>query len=77
MPRLCHESARDVVIMGIDSLEILDRDLNAARTFRPLSSHEVSALLSKTTKAAEKGKYELYKTSEHFDSTAKHPEWLG
>lgn len=23
------------------------------------------------------GKYELFKTSSHFDSTAKHPDWLG
>jgi len=23
------------------------------------------------------GKCELFKTSSHFDSTAKHPDWLG
>jgi hypothetical protein len=23
------------------------------------------------------GKYELFKTTSHFDSTAKHPDWLG
>ena len=26
---------------------------------------------------AAEGKYELFKTTAHFDSTAKHPDWLG
>ena len=37
----------------------------------------VNALLAKTKAAAANGKFELFKTSQHFDSTAKHPEWLG
>ncbi len=66
----------NVGITGIDLLEISDQDLNAARTFRPLSGQELSALLSKTKKTAENGRSDLYKTLEHFDTTAKHPEWL-
>jgi hypothetical protein len=31
----------------------------------------------KTKEVAMAGKYELFKTSSHFDSTAKHPDWLG
>ena len=65
-----------VVITGCDSLQILDQALNAARTFQPLSSEQVAALLAKTDPVARNGKYELYKTSHHFDSTVKHPEWL-
>jgi hypothetical protein len=42
-----------------------------------LSKEQVAALLAKTAQAAAKGEYELFKTSEHFDSTAHHPEWLG
>jgi hypothetical protein len=38
---------------------------------------EVDALLAKTRSAAEGGRYELFKTSSLFDSTAEHPEWLG
>jgi hypothetical protein len=55
------------------------KDLNClgARTFRSLSQAEVAALLAKTAKAAARGRYELYKTSDHFDSTARHPQWLG
>ena len=55
----------------------LEQALEAARTFCPLSEQEVAALLAKTAQAAAKGEYELFKTSEHFDSTAHHPEWLG
>jgi hypothetical protein len=37
----------------------------------------VQALLAKTAPYAREGKYELYKTSTHFDSTEQHPQWLG
>jgi hypothetical protein len=33
--------------------------------------------LEKTRVAEGKGKYELYKTASDYDSTAKHPEFLG
>jgi predicted aldo/keto reductase-like oxidoreductase len=66
-----------VVITGCDSMPILEQALTAARTFRPLSSQEVAALLAKTAKAAERGRFERYKTSDHFDSTAHNPQWLG
>jgi predicted aldo/keto reductase-like oxidoreductase len=66
-----------VVITGIDSLKILDQALEAVRTFQPLSVEETTALLARTAKAASSGEFELFKTSPQFDSTAKHPEWLG
>ena len=66
-----------VVITGIDSPQILDQAFEAARTFKPMKPAEVSALLAKTAQAAGEGKYELFKTSSHFDSTAQHPDWLG
>jgi aryl-alcohol dehydrogenase-like predicted oxidoreductase len=66
-----------VVITGIDSLKNLDQALEAVKTFRPLSSEQVAALLKRTAKAAAEGQYELFKTSNRFDSTAKHPAWLG
>jgi hypothetical protein len=58
-------------------MRILEQALEAARNFRPLSKEEVAALLAKTAQAAANGDYELFKTSQHFDSTAHHPEWLG
>ena len=66
-----------VVITGIDSQKILDQAFEAARSFRPLSEQQVSALLAKTAAYAARGQFELFKTSAHFDSTAHHPEWLG
>jgi aryl-alcohol dehydrogenase-like predicted oxidoreductase len=66
-----------VVITGIDSDKILDQAFEATRTFKPMSSEEVSALLGKTKTYAAQGKYEFFKTSSHFDTTAKHADWLG
>jgi predicted aldo/keto reductase-like oxidoreductase len=66
-----------VVITGCDSLPILQQAIDAARSFQPLDSSEVSALLAKTAKAAEAGQFELYKTSHHFDGTYANPQWLG
>jgi predicted aldo/keto reductase-like oxidoreductase len=65
------------VITGIDSMKILDQALEAARTFKPLSKEGVAGLLARTAKAAATGKYELFKTSNRYDGTAKNPQWLG
>ena len=69
--------ATSVVITGCDSMEVLDQALEAVRTFRPLTVPQREALLSKTRTAAARGEFEPFKTSSIFDSTAKHPEWLG
>jgi len=66
-----------VVITGCDSMTILDQALQAVRTFKPLAESQVSALLAKTASAAQAGKFELYKTSHHFDGTFANPQWLG
>lgn len=66
-----------VVITGCDSLPILRQALQAARSFEPMDSSQVAALLAKTSRAAEAGQFELYKTSHHFDGTYANPQWLG
>jgi len=66
-----------VVITGIDKPEILDQAIKAVKTFQPMNREQVAQLLAKTKEVAMAGKYELFKTSSHFDSTAKHPDWLG
>jgi predicted aldo/keto reductase-like oxidoreductase len=66
-----------VVITGCDSMKILNQALDAARSFRPMNSNEVAALLAKTTQAAQSGRYELYKTTHTFDGTYQNPKWLG
>jgi predicted aldo/keto reductase-like oxidoreductase len=66
-----------VVITGCDSLPILQQALQAARSFQPMNSSQVTELLAKTAKAAEQGQFELYKTSHRFDGTYANPQWLG
>jgi hypothetical protein len=66
-----------VVITGIDSQKILDQAFEAARTFRPMDRQQVAALLAKTAPYATAGKYELFKTTGVFDSTASNQNWLG
>jgi aryl-alcohol dehydrogenase-like predicted oxidoreductase len=66
-----------VVITGCDSMPILQQALHAARSFQPMDSSQVTALLAKTAKAAEAGQFELYKTSHQFDGTYANPQWLG
>ena len=66
-----------VVITGITNDRDLNQAIEAAKTFKPMSESELATLLSKTKEAAAHGEYELFKTSTHHDSTAKHPEWLG
>ncbi len=66
-----------VVITGIDKPEILEQALTAAKTFKPLTQAQVAAILGKTKEAAMTGKFELFKTTPHFDGTASNPKWLG
>ena len=65
------------VITGIDSMDILKQDLNAVKNFQPLTEKQVVDLLARTAQAASAGRFEGFKTTNGFDGTAKHPEWLG
>jgi aryl-alcohol dehydrogenase-like predicted oxidoreductase len=66
-----------VVITGCDSMEILEQALKVVRSFQPLTQAQVKSLLDKTAPEARHGKFEPFKTTSIFDSTATHPEWLG
>ncbi len=66
-----------VLITGIDTQEVLDQALEAARTFKPLSQAQIKDILDRTQVAASEGKFELFKTTPHFDGTAANPKWLG
>jgi predicted aldo/keto reductase-like oxidoreductase len=65
------------VITGMDSMERLEQALEAARSFKPMTSEEVAALLAGTADAAANGKYEAFKTTTQFDGTSHNPQWLG
>src|SRR5260370_27433101 len=65
-----------VVINGCESMERLDQAFEAARTYKPLSHAQVTALLAKTKHAAMTRKYEPFKTTAMFDCTARNPKWM-
>src|ERR1700720_1660317 len=66
-----------VVITGCDSMPILQQALQAARSFQPMNSSQVTELLAKTKDAARNGEFEGYKTTTNFDGTTHNPQWLG
>jgi aryl-alcohol dehydrogenase-like predicted oxidoreductase len=66
-----------VVITGIDKPKILDQAIEAARTWKPMSEAEQASLLARTRDVALTGKFEPFKTTQQFDSTATNPKWLG
>jgi len=65
-----------VMITGCDSMAVLDQAVDAAVHFAPLSDADVRELLGRTRELASTGRYERFKTSDYFDSTAHHPHWL-
>jgi predicted aldo/keto reductase-like oxidoreductase len=66
-----------VVITGINTQQLLDQAFAAVKNFKPMDEAALAALIAKTEAKAEDGKYELFKTSSVFDSTAHNPAWLG
>jgi uncharacterized protein len=66
-----------VQITGIDKPEILDQAIEAARTYTQVTQQQLDAIVAKTTQSASRGDWELFKTSDRFDSTAKNLKWLG
>jgi predicted aldo/keto reductase-like oxidoreductase len=66
-----------VVIHGMDRMEYLEQSLEVVKNFTPMTTEQITALAAKAREAAMTGKYELFKTTSHFDSTAKNPAWLG
>ncbi|HXR75826.1 MAG TPA: aldo/keto reductase [Bryobacteraceae bacterium] len=66
-----------VVITGVDKQQVLDQAFEAAKAFRLMDEQQTASLLSKTEQAAKNGQYELFKTTAHFDTTARHPRLAG
>lgn len=77
MLRYCLSLPIAVQITGIDSMPLLDQAMAAVKDFQPMSQSEIATLLGRTQELAMTGKYELFKTTPHFDGTIKNPAWLG
>jgi uncharacterized protein len=56
------------VVSGIDSPEVLRQNLAVARGFTPMTAEEMDALRARVAWAAADGRFELYKTTVHFDA---------
>ena len=65
------------VITGIDSMDVLEQDLEIMKDFKPLDGGQMRELLARTIKPARTGNFEKFKTATMYDGTALHPEWLG
>jgi aryl-alcohol dehydrogenase-like predicted oxidoreductase len=63
-------------ITGCDSEGILEQALSLAIGFRPMDDGERKALLARTAAAAQGGKWEQFKTTQEFDGTEQHKQWL-
>jgi predicted aldo/keto reductase-like oxidoreductase len=53
----------DVLVSGIDSMEVLEQNLQIARNWRPLEQEERDALLARVAPWAGDGRLEYYKTN--------------
>ena len=66
-----------VVITGCENEERLNQALEAARTFKPMTQAQVTALVSRTRQVAQGGKFEPFKTTTDFDGTTHDPSSMG
>jgi hypothetical protein len=62
------ERSTSVVITGTDNDAALDQTLTATKSFSPMGE---------TADQAGAGRFELFRTTDHFDGTAHHPGWPG
>jgi hypothetical protein len=65
-----------LTVTGCDSEGVLEQALHLGIDFKPMPDEERRALLARTAKAARKGKWEKFKTTQTFDGTEQHRQWL-
>ena len=56
------------LVSGMDSIEVLRKNVAIARSFSPMSAQEMQALRERCASQAADGRFELYKTSKKFDA---------
>jgi aryl-alcohol dehydrogenase-like predicted oxidoreductase len=54
-------------ISGMDSIEVLEQNLQIVRNFKPMSQEEMQHLRDRVRFLASDGRYELFKTSKKYD----------
>lgn len=55
------------LVVGIDSMEVLQQDLAIARAFKPLQGEQLAQLLAKVKDVAGDGRHERFKSTQLFD----------
>jgi predicted aldo/keto reductase-like oxidoreductase len=55
------------LVVGIDSMTVLEQDLKIARNFRKLEGAELDRLLAKVKRVAGDGRHERFKSTQFFD----------
>jgi aryl-alcohol dehydrogenase-like predicted oxidoreductase len=65
-----------VTITGCDSEGVFEQALWLATTFKPMAEDEKAKLLRRTAAFAQGGRWEKFKTSQVFDGTEQHKQWL-
>ena len=60
-----------VTVSGIDRIDVLRQNLAIARGFEPMSADEMEALRARVAGPAADGRFELYKTTKHFDAQGR------
>ncbi|MGA2372454.1 MAG: hypothetical protein ABSG11_17440 [Candidatus Korobacteraceae bacterium] len=54
-------------ISGVDSMQVLDQNLEVARDFHPMPPEEMEALRKQCSRFASDGRYELFKVTKKYD----------
>lgn len=63
--------------MSVESNDVARSGLCCREVLQPMNDTAFAQLISKSEQVALNGKYELCKTTSHFDTTARHPDLLG
>ena len=65
-----------VVITGCESVAQVKQAIDAANSFKPLSSEEAAAIVARAAGLNDAGKAEGYKSTTAYDGTTHFPHWL-
>ncbi len=58
------------IVSGMDTVDLLEKNLRLARRLTPMSQDEMAAVRKKVVELAQTGDHELYKTTRRFDGWA-------
>ena len=65
-----------LTVTGCDSMGVLEQALWLGASFVPMPDDERQKLLARTARQAQDGKWEKFKTTQTFDGTEQHKQWL-